>query len=412
MSAVQKTDVAIIGAGPAGSLAASCLHQLGWQVTVLERSHFPRFSIGESLLPQCMTWLESAGMMPALQAAGFQHKGGAAFVHGERYGELDYAKNYSPGWTSTWEVERAKFDQIMAQEAVRQGADIRFGQSVKSVDLSRAGEPRLSVAPADGDTYELQARFLCDASGFGRVLPRLLGLEKPSAQPTRAAIFTHVADHIAATADHDREKILLSYHPEHNDIWYWLIPFSGGRASIGVTGSPEAIGAQHADPLAAIRELIAQEPRLASLLDNAVFDSPVRAMTGFAVAVSRLYGQDFALLGNAGEFVDPVFSSGVTVAMKSATLAAPLIDRQLRGQAVDWQTDFAAPLRAGSRVFEAFVNAWYDGSLKHVFFKTDPDPEIKRMLSSILAGYVWDQSNPYVAKPKRRLRALCETCAQ
>lgn len=412
MTAAQQTDIAIIGAGPAGSLAATCLRQRGWRVTVVERSRFPRFAIGESLLPQCMAWLESAGMLPALQAAGFQHKGGAAFVHGHRYGELDYTKNYSPGWTSTWEVERAKFDQIMASQAARAGADVRFEQSVESIDFSQPGAPKLSISTANNETYALQARFVCDASGFGRVLPKLLGLEKPSAQPPRAALFTHVEDHIATNADYDREKILLSYHPERNDVWYWLIPFSGGRASVGVTGAPQAIGTHHADPLAAIRDLIAQEPRLAMLLDNAVFDTPVRAMHGFAAAVSQLHGQDFALLGNAGEFVDPVFSSGVTVAMKSATLAATLVDRQLRGQPVDWQMEFAAPLRAGSRVFEAFVNAWYDGSLKHVFFKTDPDPDIKRMLSSILAGYVWDQSNPYVAKPERRLRALCETCAQ
>ncbi len=97
--------------------------------------------------------------------------------------------------------------------------------------------------------------------------------------------------------------------------------------------------------------------------------------------------------------------------MKSSALAADLVDRQLRGDIVDWTEEFERPMREGSEVFRAFVEAWYDGSLKSVFFKTDPDHEIRRMLSSILAGYVWDRSNPYVTKPHRRLRALCEMCA-
>jgi len=405
----ETTEIAVIGAGPGGSMAATLLRQRGWRVTLLERSTFPRFSIGESLLPQCMEWLEQAGMMDAMKAAGFQHKRGAAFSERDLYGELDYAEHYSPGWTWTWEVQRATFDQVMANEAQRQGVDVRFEQTVTAIDISQAGAPLLQISNANGEDYELQAQFVCDGSGFGRVLPRLLKLDKPSSQPPRTSVFTHIEDHISCP-NYDREKILLTVHPTHKDVWYWLIPFSNGRASLGVTGNPEVVQTRASNPTDLLRELVHAEPRLKRLLANAVFDDPVRTVNNYAVSVSSMYGRDYALLGNAGEFIDPVFSSGVTLAMKSGVLACDLIDRHLRGQATDWPNEFEAPLRAGSEVFRVFVEGWYDGSLRDVFFDPNPNLEIRAMLCSILAGYVWDQNNPYVAKPQRRLRALCHSC--
>src|SRR5699024_9778947 len=123
--------------------------------------------------------------------------------------------------------------------------------------------------------------------------------------------------------------------------------------------------------------LMAQEPCVAELLDTAVYDSPVRKITSYAADVTALHGRDYALLGNAGGFIDPIFSSGVTMALKSAVLAGDLVDRQLRGQPADWDAAFEVPLRAGSRVFGTFVEAWYDGTLKHVFFKRDVPEDIR-----------------------------------
>lgn len=411
MTAVDRTDIAIIGAGPAGSIAAAMLRHAGWRVTVLERSHFPRFTIGESLLPQCMEFLETAGMLEAVRAAGFQLKRGAAFASGDRFGTVEFAENFSAGWDWTWEVRRANFDQILIDEAARQGADARFGQTVEHVDFSCPGQPRLTVTDDTGGEYELRARFICDASGPGRVLPRMLDLDRLTDQPPRAALFTHVEDRVTAP-DYDREMITICCHPEHDGVWYWFIPFSDGRTSVGTVGDPALIlpGADD-DPTEALRAKIKEEPFLARVLDNAVFDETTATITNYASSVSRVHGQDFALLGNAAGFIDPVFSSGVTLAMKSAVLAADLVDRQLRDEAVDWDTEFAGPLRDASKVFRAFVETWYEGILQPVFFKPDPEPEIQRMLASVLAGYVWDTSNPYVTRPQRRLRALCETCA-
>ncbi len=136
----------------------------------------------------------------------------------------------------------------------------------------------------------------------------------------------------------------------------------------------------------------------------------VRELGGYAANVTALYGRGFALLGNAGEFLDPVFSSGVTIAMKSASLCVPLVDRQLRGESVDWNADYEHALRRGIRVFRAYVEAWYDGGFQSIIFSPLHTPRIRSMICSILAGYVWDESNPFNLDAQRRLASIREIC--
>lgn len=406
----QQTDIAIIGAGPSGTTAAALLADHGWQVTILERSHFPRFTIGESLLPCCMDALAAAGMLHAVEKAGYQVKRGVTFTENERQTSFSFDEQYTPGWSWTWQVLRADFDDRLAREAERRGADLRFGQTVQAVDFATPGAPHLTVTGDDGHTTELTARFVCDASGAARVLPRLLALDRPGSAPSRAAIFTHVTDHIDDPA-YRRDRILVGIHPDKPDVWYWIIGLAGGRASLGVIGPPEWIHSFEGEPVERLQQAISQEPHLSRLLARAAFDYPVRQLENYGYDIAALYGRDYALLGNAAGFVDPIFSSGVTIALESARRAADTIDRQLRGGAPDWQADFEAPIRAGQHVFNSFIAAWYRGALRHVFFSDTPDPAIRRMLSSILAGYVWDTDNPYVAAPERRVETLCRLCA-
>ena len=208
----------------------------------------------------------------------------------------------------------------------------------------------------------------------------------------------------------DRSKILISVHPVHPEVWFWTIPFSNGRCSQGVVATPEFLAQYQGSEVERLRTIIAETPSLAHVLRNAVWDTPGRSITGYSANVTSLWGKGFALLGNAGEFLDPVFSSGVTIAVTSASLAARCLDRTWRGEAVDWQQDYAVPLQAGVNTFRAFVQGWYDGSFQDVIFHDQHSPEIRRMISSILAGYAWDSKNPYVAEPQRRLQVLSELC--
>ncbi|HAS6164509.1 TPA: NAD(P)/FAD-dependent oxidoreductase [Vibrio vulnificus] len=404
----QSTQVVIIGAGPSGSTASALLHQRGIKVIVLEKAQFPRFSIGESLLPACMEVVEQAGMLDAVNQHGFQFKNGAAFRKQGVYTEFDFTDKFTPGPGTTFQVQRATFDKVLADDAQRQGVEIRYQHEVTEVTFE-GSKSRLVVTDEHGQAYQIEADYLLDASGFGRVLPKLLALEEPSCLPPRKAIFTHIVDNIDGDGiAYTRDKILISVHPENADVWYWLIPFSNGVCSFGVVGTPEFFQNYPDDKLAALQQLASEEPGLAQLLKKAQYPNPAGELGGYSANVKHLATPHYALLGNAGEFLDPVFSSGVTIAMKSAQFAVECVEKQLAGEVVDWQKAYAEPLMVGVNTFRTYVEGWYDGTLQEVIFFDDPNSRIKQMISSILAGYAWDESNPYVKESRRRLASLAE----
>ncbi len=401
-------DVLIIGAGPSGSMSAALLASRGYDVLVLEKQRFPRFSIGESLLANSLEMIEEAGMLEAVMAQGFQYKNGAAFVRDEHYSEFNFAEKFSQGSPFTFQVPRAQFDKVLADEAERRGARIEYEVEITAIDV--AGERPVVTSKRGDEIKTYRPQFVLDASGFGRTLPRLLDLDRPSDFPVRSALFVHVKDNTVA-GDFDRQKIRVGVHPTKQEVWSWFIPFANGTSSLGIVATPE----HHAQFKGSLEErlwqLVADEPKLGHLLRNAKTVRPVGELTGYAAKVKRMYGPGFALLGNAAEFLDPVFSSGVTVAMKSAQLAANVLDRQFKGERVDWQTEFADALAYGVETFRSFVIGWYDGSLQDVIFYEKQDPAIRRMICSVLAGYVWDTKNPYTGPQSgRRLRALAQMC--
>jgi flavin-dependent dehydrogenase len=406
----ERTRVLIIGAGPAGAVAAALLRQQGQQVLVIEREPFPRFSIGESLLPQSMAYIEAAGLLHDVVETGFQHKNGAAFEWAGHCAEFDFRDKFSPGWGTTYQVQRANFDQVLIEGAERMGAQVRYRHEVLAVEPGAT--PRVTVRGPEGREYQITADFMLDASGFARLLPRLLKLETPSELPVRGAIFTHVRDRVPAGEGFDRNKILITTHPQHKDVWFWTIPFSNGCCSLGVVAEPQFLDRYEGDDQARLRTLVGEVPNLRGLLKDAEWGIlPVRRIVGYSANVSTLWGPGYALLGNAGEFLDPVFSSGVTIAFKSAHLAAECLRRQYAGESVDWEADFAAPLKLGVDTFRRFVHGWYDGSLQKIIHYPDQQPEVRRMVCSILAGYAWDTNNPYVDDPTgRRLRTLEQLC--
>ena len=406
---VERRQVVVVGAGPSGSIAAALLRRRGRDVLVLERQKFPRFSIGESLLVHCLDFVAEAGMLEAVDAAGFQYKNGAAFARSGSYSDYDFGQRFSPGRPSTYQVQRAAFDKLLADEAEKQGVEIRY--EVEIVATAEAGARRtLTARAANGEVRTIEADFVLDASGFGRTLPRLLNLEEPSNFPARQAIFTHVADRIPDGA-FDRNKIRVTVHPEHLDVWYWLIPFSGGRCSLGVVAEKSFLERYPGLPEQRLRTLIAEDSGLASLLVDAQWDAPVRELAGYAANVKTMHGPGFALLGNAAEFLDPVFSSGVTIAMRSASMAVQVLERQLRGERVDWQSEFEVPLRRGVDCFRAYVEAWYDGRFQKIVFAERQPDDLRRMICSVLAGYAWDERNPFAAQAKSRLDTLSKLCA-
>ncbi len=410
----DELDVAILGAGPSGSIAAALLQKKGFKIRVFEREQFPRFSIGESLLPQTMEILDEAGLLRSVVEAGFQYKNGAAFCRGENEAAFDFRLKSNPAWGIAYQVVRADFDKVLIDAVAAKGVPVHYQHEITSLVTDRKGAVLQIKHP--GGNLEVKARFVLDATGFGRLLPRLLNLEVPSEFPTRMALFTHIEDGIPSGSKTlgsktlDRQKILVTVHPTNKAIWYWLIPFSNGRCSIGVVAEPHLLEHVNGDERSKLMALVAEASTLNVLLKHAIWDTPVRSLHGYAANVNSLHGPSFGLLGNAGEFLDPVFSSGVTIAMQSARLIVPLVDKHLSGDVVDWPNEYDIPLRLGINAFRTFVDSWYRGAFQDIIFKKDQQPAIKEMICSILAGYAWDRSNPYVTDPKR-LKVLEEICA-
>jgi len=412
-----QTDVLVIGAGPAGCAAAAIVHRAGLTVRVVERARFPRFVIGESLLPRCMDVLEEAGLLEAVKARGYQVKRGALFVRGAERCSFDFQEQHTPGWSWTWQVPRADFDRTLATAVEAMGVPIEWGVKVTSAELPDGPLlRRLTVEDEQGVVRVLAARHVIDASGYGRVLPRLLGLDRPSGLPPRMALFTHVEGDRRPVGP-DQERIWICIHPDGvgpaggdptdaNGAWLWIIPFSDGRTSVGAVSSPRFFERYPGDAEAKLRAILASEPGSRERLGEARFLFGPDTLGGYSIAVDRLWGPGYCLVGNATEFLDPVFSSGVTLALESASRAARLVVREVRGEAVDWDREFSAPMMRGIDVFRTFVTRWYDGTLPRLFFSSHQDARIRAQICSVLAGYVWDDTNPMVRDHARRVPFL------
>lgn len=407
---MKRVDVLVIGAGPSGATASALCNKKGLNVLCVDKDKFPRFVIGESLLPACMGILEEAGFLEAVEEHKFQYKNGAAFTWGDKYTYFDFTDKFTDGYGTTYQVQRGEFDKILINEAKKQGVEVRFNTEVEDVEFKK--ECAVVHIKDKNGTSKVKAKFVLDASGYGRVLPRLLNLETPSCLPKRVAYFTHVEDKISHPF-YDRKKILITTHPEKRGVWFWLIPFSNGRASLGVVGLEDELkikGVKADENKKILQQFVKEAGYLGEFLKDASWDMDVRKLEGYSKNVTKLYGDKYALLGNASEFLDPVFSSGVTLALYSAKLASKVVTKMIKGKKYDWKEGYEKPLMLAVDTFRVYVQGWYETSFQDVIYSKKSDENIERMISSILAGYAWDEKNPYVTKPEARLRTLAAIC--
>ena len=398
----SSTDVLVIGAGPAGSIAASIVRQAGYNVRVVEKLTFPRFVIGESLLPRCMEALEEAKFLDAVKAKGFQEKFGAKFVRNGEICDFNFSSQYTPGWNWTWQVPRGEFDKTLADTLETMGVPVNYETTVTAIRFNGT-DSVTTVVDKDGNTEEISARFIIDGSGYGRVIPSLFNLDRPSSLPSRKTLFTHMEDTRRSMA-HEPNRITIVVHKP--TIWIWVIPFSNGVTSVGFVGEPEFFDSVTGTPEEMLRALIASEPEIAERFADAKMMFPPMTLQSWSKTTDKFYGDGFVLTGNVTEFLDPVFSSGVTLASVSAQIAAKLVVRTLQGENVDWKTEYQDKMQQGVDTFRTYVNGWYDGSLHKVFFAEQKEEQFMNQICSVLAGYVWDETNPFVRQHEKMLKTL------
>jgi len=391
----ESVDVLVIGAGPSGCVSASYLYNNGVSVKVVEKTKFPRLVVGESLIPRVMDHFAEVGLFPALDAMNFEKKLGARFIRGEEICVFDFSDKYSEGWDWTWQVPRADFDSTLAQEVLKKGVDLEFESEVISVSFEGKNSTTV-IKDKDGNLKEIKAKFIIDSSGYGRVLPRLLDLDTPSKLDPHSSIFTHVKD---VNRPEGEEGTLISFDILETEVWLWVIPFSNGNTSLGVVGPTTFINSlSDKNNAEALRNAIQLSDYYIKRFGNVDFLFEPVKLENYSRSVKKMYGDGFALTGNSSEFLDPVFSSGVAFATESGILAAKLIHKEFKGETVDWETEFTGYMKRGIGVFTTYVKEWYTGNLQTLFFHQPENPDVKRKICAVLAGYVWDDTNPFVKK--------------
>lgn len=398
----ESIDVLVIGAGPAGTVAASIINKAGYKVKIVEKLKFPRFVIGESLLPRCMEALDEAGFLDAVKENGFQEKFGAKFVKNGKVCDYFFADQFTKGWSWTWQVPREEFDLTLAETVAEMGVPVSYETTVTGIVFNGSASVT-TVEDTSGNQSQIHAKFIVDGSGYGRVIPKLFNLDKPSDLVPRKALFTHAID-TRRSMDDEPNRITIIVHQKA--VWIWVIPFSNGKTSLGFVASPEFFDAYKGTPEEQLRSLIATQPYIAERFKDTEMVFEPRVLQSWSTTTEKFYGDGFVLTGNVTEFLDPVFSSGVTLATVSSQLAAHLVIKKLKGEDVDWETAYTKPMMRGVDTFRSYVLAWYDGTLDTIFFADKPKQEIKNMICSVLAGYVWDEENPYVKNHDTALKKL------
>ena len=405
---IEHFDAIVIGAGPSGSVTSAYLNKHGLKVLVLERTVFPRFVIGESLLPLSMAHWEEAGLLPDLMKQNYAIKRGARFIRKGVVLDLAFAENFTKGWTWTWQVPRAHFDKVMADSASAAGVDIRYGHEVTKVDLD-ADDHAVVHARCGEKTMAAQAPFIIDSSGYGGTLVSLFGLKDEPAGNDRMAMFTHVPETEEHRANY-QDPMQISFEIVDTDLWFWSIPFSNGSTSLGFVGHKRHFTSIEASATTseAFKKMLKTQHGFGTRYDAPEFLFEPKVIRDYAHYNEKLHGKHYVLTGNCAGFLDPVFSSGVAFATNSGLLAAKLYLKQRSGEAVDWELDYAKPVRDGATVFKTYVETWYNGDLHTIFFAPELTQSIKEQIVSVLAGYVWDKKNPFVAKHDRIVRTLAQ----
>ena len=382
-----RCDVLVIGGGPAGSTISALLAQRGRDVVLLEKSRHPRFHIGESLLPFNMPLFEQLGVAREIESIGMP-KYGAEFVSPwhEQPVMFEFANALDNSFPSTYQVRRSEFDDILFRNAARKGARAIEGCRVTGVEF-RPGGADVAAREESGRERAWQTRFVVDASGRDTFLASRLGVKERNRKHNSAAIYGHFAG--ATRLPGRAEGNITIFWFDHG--WFWFIPLADGATSVGAVCWPHYMKSRKTEPQQFLLDTIALCPALADRLRHAELISPVTATGNYSYSAGRAAGASYIMLGDAFAFIDPIFSTGVFLAMHGAFVGADTVEtcldhpRRAR-RALD---AYDASVHRGVRIFSWFIYRVMTPGLRDIFMNPNNRFQLRDALLSVLAGNIF-----------------------
>ncbi len=391
-AAARVCDVLIIGGGPAGSTAAILLAEQGYRVVVLEKARHPRFHIGESLLPANLPLLRRIGVAHQVHAIGMQ-KWGAEFISpwDGRHQEFEFAHGWDKSLAFAYQVRRSEFDEILIRRAAARGAEVIEGCRARNVEFLDSGRrTRVQAVHDDGRAASWEAAYFIDASGRDTFLGARLGTKRRNKKHNSAAMYAHFTS--ARRECGKRAGNIAIYWFDHG--WFWFIPLADGATSIGAVIWPYYMQSRAIGLREFFLSTIALCPPLADRLSTAELCSEVEATGNYSYVCDHCHGENYLLVGDAYAFIDPVFSSGVMLAMNSGAAAAETIDSCCRDPAGATRAlkRFDRLMRHGPKQFSWFIYRVANPTMRELFLGPRNVLRMQEALLSLLAGDIFGRT--------------------